>query len=215
LPESNTIHLLISDISQSSIRATALLVTGESLDVFLEKMRCITEGASDFEKKFLPVSNMNRSKEVSCRNCGKKGHEAKQCKGESVCFYCKTTGHRRYECPKLGFKATVQSSRPQGVQLAAPVTEVKTTATVPSEEASGEPVALDTERDEGTRRAESTVRVDSICNNKCKLTALFDTGSPISFVRHDVFLNLIQPRVSNLKCSNRKFVNIKGDPFDV
>jgi len=44
---------------------------------------------------------------------------------------------------------------------------------------------------------------------------LFDTGSPVSFVKHDVFLNLIQPRVSNLKRSNRKFVNIKGDPFDV
>jgi len=44
---------------------------------------------------------------------------------------------------------------------------------------------------------------------------LFDAGSPISFVRHDIFLKLIQPCVSSLKCSNRKFVNIKGDPFDV
>jgi len=126
-----------------------LSVTGESLDVFLEKMRCITEGATDFERKTLPVSNVIRNKELTCRNCSKKGHETNQCKAEIVCFYCKTTGHTKFECPKLESKAAAQTSRPQGTQLAAPITEVETAAVSP-DESSGELVAL-AERDGGTR----------------------------------------------------------------
>jgi len=34
-------------------------------------------------------------------------------------------------------------------------------------------------------------------------------------VKCDIFLKLIQPRVKNLKYSNRKFVNTKGDPFNI
>jgi len=34
-------------------------------------------------------------------------------------------------------------------------------------------------------------------------------------VKHDLYLKLIQSRVNNLEYSNRKFVNIKGDPFDI
>jgi len=135
LPESDKIHLLISGINQTSIRTTALSLASESLDVFLEKMRCITEGASDFEKKFPLVSSTDKTKEVSCRNCGKKGHEAKHCKAEPICFYCKITGHRSYECPKLGSRATAQGSRAQGAQVTAPVTEVEATAAVLPEEA--------------------------------------------------------------------------------
>jgi len=82
-------------------------------------------------------------------------------------------------------------------------------------EAAGELVALVKEGDDGTRRAESSVKVVSICKNKCSLIALFNTGSPVSFVRYDVFLRLIQSHAKNLKHTNRKFVNIKGDPFNI
>jgi len=111
LPESDTIHLLISGINQSSLRATALSVANESLDSFLEKMRCITEGLSDGEKKLFPIQSANKSTELMCRNCGKKGHEAKACKSEAICFYCKTTGHRRLKCPKLSAKTVAQGSQ--------------------------------------------------------------------------------------------------------
>jgi len=104
LPENDTIHLLISGISQSSLRATALSLADETLDSFLEKMRCITEGLTDGEKKLFTVQSAKKPMELTCRNCGKKGHEAKTCKSEAICFYCKATGHRRLECPKLSAK---------------------------------------------------------------------------------------------------------------
>jgi len=34
-------------------------------------------------------------------------------------------------------------------------------------------------------------------------------------VRYDVFLKLIQPHAKDLRYSNQKFVNIKGDPFNI
>jgi len=141
LPEGDAIHLLISGINQSSLRATALSVANEPLDSFLEKMRCITEGVSDLERKPVLTHSAIRNKELMCRNCGKKRHEAKSCKSEPVCFYCKMSGHRKFECTKPGAKAMTQGSRPQGTQIAAPVTEVELVATS-LDEASGELVAL-------------------------------------------------------------------------
>jgi len=151
LPESDTIHLLISGISQSSLIAIALSVANESLDSFLEKMQCITEGLSDGEKKLFPVQSANTSTELTCRNCGKKGHEAKMCKSEAICFYCKATGHRRLECPKLSAKTVAQGSQPRGTQLAAPVSEVEV-ADSSQAEAVNELVALVKEDDDRTRR---------------------------------------------------------------
>jgi len=201
LPESDTIHLLISGISQSSLRATALSVADESLDSFLEKMRCITEGASDGERKSFQVQSTNKARELMCRNCGKKGYEAKSCNSEAICFYCKATGHRRFECPKLGTKSVAQGSHPKGTQLATPVTKVEM-ADSSQAEAADKLVALVKEDDDGTRRAETSVKVISICKNNCSLVALFDTGSPVSFVRYDVFLILIQPHAKDLRYSN-------------
>jgi len=177
-------------------------------------MRCITKGVSDIERKSVPVQSANKSKELMCRNCGKKGHEAKSCKSETICFYCKATGHRKFECPKASSRTVAQGSHLKGTQLAVPVTEVEM-ADSSQGEAAGELVALVKEGDDGTRRAESSVKVVSICKNKCSLIALFNTGSPVSFVRYDVFLRLIQSHAKNLKHTNRKFVNIKGDPFNI
>jgi len=101
-----------------------------------------------------------------------------------------------------------------GTHLAAPVTEVGETDS-PQAGAVDELVALVEEDIHGTRQAESSVKVVNICNRNCKLVALFDTGSPVSFVKHDVFLKLILPYDKNLKQSNRKFVNIKRELFDI
>ncbi|XP_011632001.1 uncharacterized protein LOC105423785 [Pogonomyrmex barbatus] len=47
LPTRDMIHILIGGIPQNALRATALSVADTSLDVFLEKMRNITEGMLD------------------------------------------------------------------------------------------------------------------------------------------------------------------------
>jgi len=46
-------------------------------------------------------------------------------------------------------------------------------------EAVNELVALVKEDDDGSRRAESSIKVVSICKNNCKLVALFDTDIQI------------------------------------
>lgn len=48
------IYLLISGITQSSLRATALSISAGSIEEFLEKMRQITHGIGDYEKKSTP-----------------------------------------------------------------------------------------------------------------------------------------------------------------
>jgi len=118
------------------------------------------------------------------------------------------------ECPKLSAKTVAQGSHPRGTQLAAPVSEVEVPDSSQAEVAD-ELVALVKEDDGGSRRTGSSTKVVNICNNNCELVALFDTGSPVSFVNYDVFLKLIQPYDKELRQSNRKFVNIKGDPFNI
>ncbi|KMQ84611.1 hypothetical protein RF55_17460, partial [Lasius niger] len=51
LPESDRIQLLVSGIQQLSLRATALSLTAVSVDSFLERMRTITQGTAEVEKR--------------------------------------------------------------------------------------------------------------------------------------------------------------------
>jgi len=162
LPECDGIHLLIGGINHHSLRASALTVANNTLDVFLEKMRTIT-GMTDIEKKSARSSAV-KHEEITCRNCGKKGHEAKLCKAETVCFYCKAIGHRKFECSKIDKKTDKQGPQFQRAQTAAPVMEVEMAET-PPDEMTGELVVLVTEGDSGIRQAQSLVKVVFICNN--------------------------------------------------
>jgi len=90
-------------------------------------------------------------KEIMCRNCGKKVHETKSCEAETICFYCKATGHRKYECPKSGIKTDKQGLQLQRAQTAAPVMEVEMAET--QDEMTGELMALVAEADSGTRQS--------------------------------------------------------------
>lgn len=51
LPSTDTINLIIGGIPQHSLRATALALTTQTVDKFLEAMRRITYGMGDTEKK--------------------------------------------------------------------------------------------------------------------------------------------------------------------
>lgn len=52
-------------------------------------------------------------------------------------------------------------------------------------------------------------------DRRCNLTAMVDTGSPVSFVKYNVYLKEIEPLGYSLVASERKFVNIKSLPLDV
>lgn len=61
----------------------------------------------------------------------------------------------------------------------------------------------------------SIIRVDSVGDRRCDLTAIVDMGSPVSFVKYSVYLKMIKPLGYFLVASKRKFVNIKCLPLDV
>lgn len=105
LPVRDIIHLLISGIPHSALRATALSTSADSVENFLKKMRPVVEGVVDNDKKATPIVTGARPKgagsEGVCKNCGKKGHSHQECRGEPTCFYCKEKGHRLFECPLI------------------------------------------------------------------------------------------------------------------
>ncbi|KMQ84541.1 hypothetical protein RF55_17574, partial [Lasius niger] len=82
LPEQDRIHLLVSGIQQTALKATALAITDDKLDGFLEEMRKITQGTEEWDKKPTTNKQDTKPKDGSCKNCGKKGHNAKECRSE-------------------------------------------------------------------------------------------------------------------------------------
>lgn len=81
LAEQDRIYLLVNGITQSSLRRTALSVNA-TLDTFLEAMRRITQGVADQERKPTTTSPTTKAKDSTCKNCEKKGHSHKDCKGD-------------------------------------------------------------------------------------------------------------------------------------
>lgn len=127
------INLLTGGISQFSLRAVALSIQAASLDVFLDKMRRITDGMGDLTKKTAPSVAPVKIKTSECRNCGKRGHTHRECRNDLSCFYCKGKGHRQYDCPnKRTRESAVQSHHP-------PRTAVRSAANVSAEPPSPEP----------------------------------------------------------------------------
>jgi len=74
LPIKDVINLLVEGITQSSVRATALSVMTDSIESFLERMRHITEGLMEPERKITTVTELSKLQDSVCKNCGKRGH---------------------------------------------------------------------------------------------------------------------------------------------
>ncbi|KAL6263090.1 hypothetical protein P5V15_005892 [Pogonomyrmex californicus] len=101
-------------------------------------MRCIAESVSEVEKRPFRLAVSDKTRDITCKNCGRKGHHYKECRGDLTCFFCKAKGHRRYDCPKLKDRARMQTQLPaQPMMMAAPVSsgesssEVVATVAVP------------------------------------------------------------------------------------
>lgn len=127
LEEKDKIHLLIGGVTQSSLRGIALSINASTVDSFMNHMRRITQGVAEQDKKTVAANATTKAKDGACRNCGKKGHGHKDCRGEVICFYCKEKGHRRFDCPLLkkdgpGRKPTAASALAAGVTEESPST---------------------------------------------------------------------------------------------
>jgi len=82
---------------------------------------------------------------------------------------------------------TPHQQNQRAISIAAPVTEVEPEAEV---------VALVNKQDHVEKFSDPLRKVDSICNRKCNLRAILDTGSPASFVKYEVYVKLILPFVT-------------------
>lgn len=209
LPVRNSIQLLIGGIMSSPLRATALSLNIETVDDFLEKMRRITEGVGDLEKRSATPFVPNKSKENTCRNCGKKGHAHKDCRGEPTCFYCKSKGHRQFDCPALKKK---EASAPAGARtITAQRTPFRPTAAAVSvEEEQPDSVAVVQDTESRLEINTPFVRVSELMGEPINPTALIDTGSPVSFIRKDIYERHIKPRNGIILHSNRNLRNLNN-----
>lgn len=117
LSEQDRIHLLVNGITQSLLRGTALSVNAATM------MRRITQGVADQERRPATANPMTKAKDSTFRNCGKKGHSHKNCKGKISCFYRKKKGHRRFDCPLLKKKEIKKQTYPATSAVAAEITE--------------------------------------------------------------------------------------------
>lgn len=130
LPERDIIHLLINGISSRSLRATASALKVESVDEFLEEMHRITAAVAKPERKHINGVKADKNRDLQCKTCGKKGHTAKQYRSaDVVCFFCKTPGYRKPECPKLK-KRDVPGSTAVEVSTASTSTDTEQVVTV-------------------------------------------------------------------------------------
>jgi len=206
LPKSDIINLLIGGIMQSSLRATALTLMAASIDQFLETMRRITHGVGDLKKRNSSPSKDNKFKDVVCRGCGKRGHGLQRdCKAaELSCVYCKGKGHTRTECQKLLRKnqAAATTSSPVPAAKAASVAH-PTTAAI-AENCSDKFIL-----------SVPIVKIIKVGNNDCSVSALMDTGSPVSFISLNNFRKLLGLTEKALEPVISRFNALPKTPIDV
>lgn len=146
-----------------------------------------------------------------CKNC-KKGHSHQECRSDPICFYCKAKGHRLYECPLVKQKgARPPTMARQQAGVAAGVTQITET-----DETSAEVVATVREQPGITLELSSPiVEVIEVGGQNCKLAAMLDTGSPVSFIKRETYNKLIKLRDACLEPSNRRFKDLGNNVLKI
>lgn len=200
LPSTDAINLIISGIPQHSLRATALALTTQTVDKFLEAMRRITFGMGDIDKKSNHQNKSNK-KDFKATDGKSQNHKDKTTKGS--CNYCKKEGHWKSDCPLLKKKertvATASSPAPAKVS------------------SSTQPTAAAVEGNDKDKFYLSgpLIVVNKINNIDCNLSALMDTGSPVSFVGLNSFKNFFNCSQFALEQVDRKFNALPKTPINV
>ncbi|KMQ91646.1 hypothetical protein RF55_8459 [Lasius niger] len=204
LPTADTINLIIGGIPQHSLRATALTLPTTSLDQFLEAMRRITAGLGDFDKKSPNQNNKNnRSKDSNSKdNKGQRDGKAT----ETTCNYCKKRGHWKADCQLLKKKEKASPTTSSPASAKASTSSTQPTAAAVAESESSESAKF--------RITSPLIEIVNFNNNSCRLNALMDTGSPVSFISQNN-LNKLLVTVPSLEPVERRFNALPKTPIDV
>lgn len=147
------------------------------MDEFLEEMDRITAATAEPTRKGQTTTKTENHKTEQCGKYGKKGHTTKTCQvGSLTCFLCKAPGHRMADCPKAKRKDMAKGQSHRAVET------VEATAATDSHD-DEEVVASVLERQKNIKISNRPVILVRINNNRCKLNALMDTGSPVSYAK--------------------------------
>ncbi|XP_036143407.1 uncharacterized protein LOC118645805 [Monomorium pharaonis] len=201
LSVTDSINLIAGGITISSLKFTALSMMADSVEEFIEKMRPLTRGLHELERKPTQKTNSKPKDPDACRNCGRKGHSHMECRAETTCFYCKSKGHRQFDCPSKRRKNDTVPAR-SGTRPATTSRTSEASAAVKDEPMEAESVAAVREaaiQHEG--RLEISGPLVGICkieNNYCNLSALVDTGSPVSFINGITYKKYLDANSNNL-----------------
>lgn len=217
LSDRDAIHLLINGISNLAIKASAAAFSTDSLDVFLEKMQRITSFCEEPLKKMSFNTRSSRFKEADVR-IGKveeftvstdKMPLQQKAERLNTCVYCHGRDHVRADCPKLKRKQQLGRS-------ASPAQESPVALVEESPEQLSPTVACVCEEPRRVIMDSSTIQVIEVNDSPASISALVDTGSPISFISPSIFERffsssgtLTAPNVS-YKALDNGLIKIKG-----
>lgn len=202
------INLLIGGITNPTVRAIALSLGVTTMEQFMDVMRPIAEGVVELERKAPPAHKGGPSQEVICRNCGKKGHVHRICRHSDVtCFYCKAKGHRSFECPKL--------NRGRSGSAAAGAAAMSGPRAYGEFSTAGRTVAVVDGVSDKLHVENVLVHVVRLNNVDCDLSALIDTGSPISFIRFDIYNVFFKDRCERLEPAGEMYTTINDSRVQI
>ncbi|XP_077258535.1 uncharacterized protein LOC143895354 [Temnothorax americanus] len=223
VPIQDTVDLLIGGIAERSLRATAAAIPATSVEQFVDQMCQITSAVGTFERKSSDAHKSSDNKAINCKKCGKKDHSQKDCKDtEITCFFCKGKGHRKVDCPKWKKKnSSTPGESPAAVAAVKDKDDVSESTVVASESAAEvaevpiSTVAAVQQDAAVIPIKDPIVKIVQLNGKHCDLSALMDTGSPVSFVKDAICKKFGLHDSSKVIETKRKFTTLNDYPIPV
>lgn len=220
LSEIDCIHLLIDGINNGALKATAVSLNLSSIDEFLDQMHNITISFSS--RKSIPTGNkspkekrkFNLNSSISRIVTNISDDSLKEVQSQdNHCTYCRLKGHLRADCYKLKKKDQTQfstTSKSSSSSVSAVIEELPISSTSLSSVA-----AVDFQANKEIMLSDSELNVIILNNFHCNLSALIDTGSPISFICPSVYKKYFNIPISFCSENKKKFTAINGTSIQI
>ncbi|XP_032679538.1 uncharacterized protein LOC116847991 [Odontomachus brunneus] len=221
----DAINLLIGGIISEALKAIAATIRMDSVDQFIEYRCQLVATVCHDEKSSAPsgkgpsgARQADRWRVRLCKNCGKKGHHHTYCRSAQVmCFFCKETGHRSFECPKSKRRDQTASMRNPTTSVA--ITQVRQTerSSVGDGTSAMDQVSsvLAISQQWKIPISDPYLVVVEISGMRCNLKALLDTGSPVSFIKSSLCGKLVQDSRLEEDRDVRRFNTLSSHAIDV
>ncbi|XP_026829817.1 uncharacterized protein LOC113563025 [Ooceraea biroi] len=208
LSAKDSIHLLTGGIGNQALRATAAALRVETIDEFLDGMHNITAVTTEnFKGQFSNQRTLNTEEQRS-NGGGKVGHLAKHCRtAGTFCVYCRSQGHLRNDCPKL--------KRKEQQGCTSQPTAAGAVSTVQAAQDPSNTIALVRESGEIIKINGSPLKIVKFNGSDCNLFALLDTGSPVSFVRSDIYNMFFTRSAESLNPPNIMYRAVNNTPIQI